>query len=97
MAAPTTGTLTHQYLFNIWMPILQDVFFYLTPKNFQRPKNRKGGSDFDDFRTKSIASTRPKHGKVFERTSSSSWHRRRRHRLRRRRRRRRREILGSLY
>ena len=28
-------------------------------KIFKRPKNREDGSDFDDFRTKSIAPTRP--------------------------------------
>ena len=30
-----------------------------TTEIFKQPKNRKDGSDFDDFRTKKIASTQP--------------------------------------
>ena len=35
--------------------------------NFKRPKNREDGSDFDDFWTKSIASTQTKIWKIFPR------------------------------
>ena len=37
-------------------------------KIFKRPKNREDGSDFDDFRTNSIAATRTISGKMFART-----------------------------
>ena len=36
---------------------------------FKRPKNREDGSKLDDFRTKSIAPTRTKFWKIFERAS----------------------------
>ena len=36
-----------------------------TTENFKRPKNREDGSDFDDFWTKSIASTRSVFWKIF--------------------------------
>ena len=36
-------------------------------KTFKRPKNREDGSDFDDFRTNSIAATRTISGKFFAR------------------------------
>ena len=62
-------------------------FAKISLKIFKRPKNGEDCSDFDDFWTKNIAATRPIFGKIFERTSSSSWHGRRRNRHRRRRRR----------
>ena len=38
---------------------------FLAPQNFERPKNREGSSDFDDFWTKLIASTRSAFRKIF--------------------------------
>ena len=37
---------------------LSKIRFFLAPKNFERLKNREDSSDFDDFWTKLIASTR---------------------------------------
>ena len=41
----------------------------LERKIFKRPKNREDGSDFHDFRTKSIAATQAFFAKFFERAS----------------------------
>ena len=39
-------------------------------KIFKRPKNREGGSDFDDFWTDSIISTQSVFSKIFEQTKN---------------------------
>ena len=51
---------------------------FLHPKNFERPKNREDSSDFDDFWTKLIASTRSKISKISAPCSSTSSSSRRR-------------------
>ena len=66
-------------------------------QNFERLKNREDGSDFDDFLTKSIATTRTKFRKKIPRRARRRRRRRRCRRRRRRRGRRRRRSVKSLF
>ena len=66
-------------------------FLLFEQQNFERLKNREDGSDFDDFLTKSIATTRTKFRKKIPRRARRR-RRRRRRRCRRHGRRRRRSV-----
>ena len=59
-------------------------FLLFDQQSFERLKNREDGSDFDDFLTKSIATTRTKFRKKFLRRARRRRRRRRRRRCRRR-------------